>query len=944
MFSPVNHATDRFRPTWLLKGVLLLALAPGHPQGHAGSPPSLVFGGNQDYAPMTYFRHGVPAGIVVDHVQALARKLDRPIEIRLMPWEDAQAQVGAGRISFIGPLAVTEQRKTRFDFSAPFIDLSVAIFIRRGASGIRSLADLNHLRVGAAVGSLAYQVGLTVPGMYLVPLKDDQTEDFQELSRGRVDALLADFWNGGFVLTELGIRDIQMVGGPVYATRACFAVTKGAQADLDLINAALGALERDGTLAGIRQKWQPKEIVVETREAIQLQRLRTVIAFLLVVAVAGAAWSVILWKQIARRRKAEGMALDTGAQLATVIESTQDLIMSVDQDYCVNFFNTAASEYFRITYGRGAFLGASPDQLMPADRAVLWRQFYRRAITEGPFQIAQELPNGQFLDLVINPIRQRGAGTGVAVFGRDITDVRKSRLDLEASEKRYRDIVNRAPIGIFTKSLDGPYGLTNPGLWTQFECASLEEFETRFGTVAQRWAQPERYADFTSRLLREQQVLGFEVEVLLPSGKRKWLLLHAFLNEAELRTISGFSVDITGLRLAERERLEALEHLHQAQKLTALGELAGGVAHDFNNALAGISGVVELLKYRGRTISDEKLDKYFRLIAEACRRGSDLTRNLLTFARKGNDQMQPLDLNQVLEDTVELLRRTMDPQIIITFDPLPGPASLQGNASMLGNALMNLGINASHAMPEGGGLGFRLRTRAVDADECRASAFDIHPGDYLEIEVADTGSGMPPEVLERIFEPFFTTKAAGKGTGLGLAQVQGTVLDHHGALEVASAVGVGTRFRLLLPAGTAPAAQPELLEAVRGTGTLLLVDDEELFVAAMTTLLTDLGYTVQTALNGAQAVERVLEDPGAFSVVILDLNMPIMGGRQAFEVLRRAAPEVPVLLVTAGAQAEDLAEMTKDGLAGVIRKPVSLAEFSRQIAAAIGRKEPPTAP
>jgi PAS domain S-box-containing protein len=538
---------------------------------------------------------------------------------------------------------------------------------------------------------------------------------------------------------------------------------------------------------------------------LQLQRQRRVITLLLVMTGAGATWIALLLGQAARRRKADAIALDKEARLSTILESTKDLLMAVDLEFRLTYCNAPASEHFRTTYGKEAFLGAAPEQILPAERAGLWRSLYQKAITGGSFQMTMELPDGRFLEQVINPIQMGGKIRGVAVFSRDISEARRFQLDLEASERRYRDIFNRAPVGIYTRYLDGPYLLTNPVTWAQFECGGREEFEADYGTIAQRWAQPERHAGFASRLLRDHQVLGEEVEVMLKSGKRKWLLLYAFLNESDPGTLSGFTVDITSLRLAENARLEALEHLHQVQKLTAIGELAGGVAHDFNNALAGISGVVELLRDEGRSLSDEKQGNYFRLICEACRRGTDLTRKLLTFARKGNEIPQPIDLNQVVEDTVELLRRTMDRRIIIIFEPLEGAAPMLGNASMLGNAFMNLGINASHAMPEGGELAFKVRARTLAADECRASCFDIQPGCYLEVEVADSGCGMPPAVQDRIFEPFFTTKPAGKGTGLGLAQVHGTVRDHHGAVEVVSEVGVGTRFRLLLPtSGTSP--------------------------------------------------------------------------------------------------------------------------------------------
>jgi CheY-like chemotaxis protein len=299
-----------------------------------------------------------------------------------------------------------------------------------------------------------------------------------------------------------------------------------------------------------------------------------------------------------------------------------------------------------------------------------------------------------------------------------------------------------------------------------------------------------------------------------------------------------------------------------------------------------------------------------------------------------------VDLGRVLRDTVALLERTLDKQIRLTLADGAETAWVRGDASQLANLFMNLGINASHAMPGGGALTFRLAAVQLDARTCSASAFRLEPGRHLRVEVEDTGCGMPPEVLVRVFEPFFTTKAAGKGTGLGLSAAYATVLDHHGAIEVESRVGVGTRFRILLPAGPAGAADPSGAAPVAGRGTILVVDDEELLRTTYRQMLVGLGYQVLLAGDGQQAVDLFRREHGGIDLVILDMVMPVMGGRQALALMRAIDAQVPVLLASGYADSVEFSGTAALAPSGFLRKPFRLAELSHAIAQALKDRRP----
>jgi nitrogen-specific signal transduction histidine kinase/ActR/RegA family two-component response regulator len=387
--------------------------------------------------------------------------------------------------------------------------------------------------------------------------------------------------------------------------------------------------------------------------------------------------------------------------------------------------------------------------------------------------------------------------------------------------------------------------------------------------------------------------------------------------------------------LGQKEKLQ--ERLNQSRKMDAVGQLAGGVAHDFNNSLAAITGLVELV--RVGNLPPEKQAEYLDIILGQARRAGELVKKLLVFSRKSPKTNEAFDAPSLVEDTASLLRRTIDKRIRVTVDNRAARGLIVGDKGMIQNVLINMGVNASHAMPKGGELSFTLGNARLDERFCAESSFHILPGEYLGIAVRDTGSGMPPEVLSRIFEPFFTTKAQGRGTGLGLSTAYGTVQEHRGAIAVESEVGVGSVFRIFLPISEALAAGTPEAEIVHsGSGTILLVDDEDLVRIAATGILNSVGYKVVAAGNGQEAVEILRAAREGIDLVVLDLIMPVMGGKDALQKIRESDPAIPVIISSGFVRGEEMAELGTLGVSGFLQKPFSRSEMAEAVQRALSRK------
>jgi PAS domain S-box-containing protein len=436
---------------------------------------------------------------------------------------------------------------------------------------------------------------------------------------------------------------------------------------------------------------------------------------------------------------------------------------------------------------------------------------------------------------------------------------------------------------------------------------------------------PEHRAHFLEIAQRAfQEGSGFgEFEMVGLKGTRRWMETHAvpLWDEAsQSNLLLAVTRDITARKLAESEILLLQAQLHQAQKMESLGSLAGGVAHDMNNVLGAILGLASA-HIEGQP-PGSPTHQAFATIIKAAERGATMLRSLLSFARQSSAEMRALDLNALIREEVHLLERTTLSRIHLVLDLAPDLHCMLGDASALTHALMNLCVNAVDAMPQDGTL--TLRTR------------NLNPG-WLEVQVEDTGAGLPKEVLEKALDPFFTTKEVGKGTGLGLSIVYSTVQAHHGKLDLRSEIGLGTCVTLRFPTCESATEDPHAsgkfptLASLKGLD-ILLVDDDELIQCSMQGVLGGLGHRVSIAPSGEEALAR-LEAGWTPDLVILDMNMPGLGGARTLPLLRALRPDLPVLLATGRADQTAVDLVAAHPHVTLLSKPFGMKELKAQLAA-----------
>lgn len=443
------------------------------------------------------------------------------------------------------------------------------------------------------------------------------------------------------------------------------------------------------------------------------------------------------------------------------------------------------------------------------------------------------------------------------------------------------------------------------------------------------WGDTSERNRFLKVMFDQQGVSGFGTEIKTYHGDVRNVLLYSnvmdYKNEKCLLIVF---LDVT-----EQKRME--DQIRQTQKMDVIGQLAGGVAHDFNNMLTAILGSSELLERHVKV--NAAAMQLLGNIQRAASRSADLTGQLLAFSRKGHKNAVHVRIDETINEVISLLERTIDKKIILKTRLIARNSCVTGDPTLLQNALLNLGVNARDAMPYGGEITFTTTNVELDAVFCDASPFNITPGPYIEISVSDTGAGMSKEVISRVFEPFFTTKEVGKGTGLGLAAVYGTITDHHGCITIFSEPGVGTVFKLYVPLSWEKKIdETRDEEMIHGSGGVLLVDDEEILRNVGRAILEDLGYQVFLAEDGVKALEVYEQEMDDISLVILDMLMPRMGGKETLMRLKERYPHVRVLISSGFHQEGTAEELEKLGAIGFLQKPYLRHSLCKTVAEAIG--------
>lgn len=640
-----------------------------------------------------------------------------------------------------------------------------------------------------------------------------------------------------------------------------------------------------------------------------------------------------LLAEFAERKRAETALAHAEADLRTLLDATADWVFLTDTDGRFLTVNGAVA--------RG--LGFDPLDLVGKNIFDFTRSEYtelRRAqvaalVTDGqPLHL--EIPFGDhFFEVSVHPVvDQDGKVARIAIFARDITGRKRSEEALRRSEERFRKYFELPLIGV---------AMIKPDMrWIDFNdklCAILGYSRTELEALT--WSSVSFEEDLPGQLRSYEKILSGELDgrpletrFRRKGGGAAYAEISALCirrGDGEVEYLVALVQDISERKQAEAERLQLEEQLRQAQRLESIGRLAGGIAHDFNNLLSPIMGYTDLAVLKLE--ADNPLRADLDQVRHAAERMRDLTRRFLSFARRQVLEMRIVNLNLVVSEFENILRRLIgeDIQVVVKLEPALG--NVRADNSQLQQIIINLAVNARDAMPAGGVL--NIETSNVWLNDAYAGTRAGVPGGaYVALTVSDTGCGMPEEVKEHIFEPFFTTKDIGKGTGLGLATVYGIVRQHLGGIVVESEAGKGSVFRVYLPRvdrdlSRAP-AMPEL-STQRGDETVLVVEDDDGVRQVVTDLLTEHGYEVLSAANGTEALQAAECHQRSIHLLLTDVVMPGMNGRELHRRLALVRPDVKVLYISGYTGDTAFLHGVQEGQLEFMRKPFMASELTRRV-------------
>jgi len=517
----------------------------------------------------------------------------------------------------------------------------------------------------------------------------------------------------------------------------------------------------------------------------------------------------------------------------------------------------------------------------------------------------------------------------------DITERKLAEAALRASEARYRSLVNNAAYGIYWVGLDGKLLFANPALVRMLGYDSVEEV-LALGDTLSLFSDPA-----TRESVRAKFFESGHVDATADWKRKDAKIIHVRLNgRCVAHPENGEQcVEIIVEDITERQNLE--RQLANAQKFEAIGQLAGGIAHDFNNMIGAILGWADM--GIEETEPGSRLHRHFEKVHQQGERAAALTRQLLAFARRQILEPRNLDLNNTVVETLNLLEKVLGSNIEIRANLATDLAVIRADPVQVEQVVMNLCINARDAMPNGGSLILDTANVIFDERSCAMQPL-AHPGDYVVLSVSDSGIGMDAATLDRIFEPFFTTKEVGKGTGLGLATIYGIVRQHNGFVQVYSEVGLGSTFRVYLPAANVDvdvdaSAAAEAVKPVRGGNeTLLLAEDHEGLRHLAVETLSSLGYDVVVACDGEQAMAEFQRNRSRISLIVLDVVMPKLSGPEVYERICAEAPNFPAVFATGySADISLLKKVQANGLP-ILQKPYAPRDLARTVRETLDRK------
>lgn len=617
----------------------------------------------------------------------------------------------------------------------------------------------------------------------------------------------------------------------------------------------------------------------------------------------------------------------------TIFENTGSATIIVEEDTTISLAN---AEFEKLT-------GYSKDELVGKMR---WSEFVLKKDLEGATEYHRrrriypdstpsnyELKiidrEGKSKDLFLTSNIIPGSKQSVASL-LDITERKRADREIKERQQYLEGVLAAAPDAIITRDCKQMIAEWNPGAEKLFGYSRDEAIGKSLDSLINNPTTYNEAANLTRKVLLERKLVSIETVRYRNDGSPVEVIASGspIIVENELIGDVAIYSNITDRKRAEKEKKKLEDQLQHSQKMESIGTLAGGIAHDFNNLLMGIQGNASLmlLDIQGKNSHYDRLKN----VENYVQKGAELTRQLLGFARGGKYEVKPTDLNELIGKSAEMFGRTKK-EITIHRKFQKDIWTVEIDQGQIDQVLLNLYVNAWQAMPVGGTLYIETKNSFLREDD--VDPYNVDPGRFVQISFTDTGVGMDESTRQRIFEPFFTTKEMGRGTGLGLASAYGIIVNHGGIITVNSEIGMGTTFIIYLPASdkTRYAEEEAADKMTMGTGTILLVDDEDMILEVGKGLLECLGYRVLTAREGKEAITIYQQTQHEIDMVILDMIMPEMGGGETYDMLKTVNPSINVLLSSGYSMRGQAQGIMQRGCKGFIQKPFTIKDLSQKV-------------